>query len=81
MGYLSEQIDNEYEEIKESQQKANSFRITEEEEVLQLCEEMDLDTADLMNSTIASSSSVSINRSGLIRIEEEEPAKVMERPP
>ena len=75
IGYSSEEIVLDYEEMVENRQKENQFRYKEDEEVAQLCENINLEVSnsDILNSTFkCTASSVSVNRSGLLRFEEEE---------
>ena len=84
IGYLSEEIDLDYEEMVENRQKENHFRNKEDEELVQLCEDVSLkvSNSDILNSTFKSTaSSVSTNCSGLLRFEEEEKLlQTVERP-
>ena len=84
IGYLSEEIDLDYEEMVENRQKENQFRNKEDEEVAQLCEDINLEVSnsDILNSSFKSTaSSVSMNRSGLLRFKEEEKlTQTVERP-
>ena len=68
----------------ENRQKENQFQCKEDEEVAQLCEDINLEVSspDILNSTFKSTaSSVSMNRSGLLRFEEEEKLpQTVERP-
>ena len=75
IGYLSEEIGLDYEEMVENRQKENQFRNKEDEEVAQLCEDIHLEVpnSDILNSAFRfTASSVSMNHSGLLRFEEEE---------
>ena len=84
IGYLNEEIDIDYDEMEENRQKENQFQSKEDEEVARLCEEVNLEvsTSDVFNSTFKSTaSSVSMNRSGILRFEEEEKLpQAVERP-
>ena len=84
IGDLSEEIDLDYEEMVENRQKENQFWNKEDEEVAQLCEDINLEVSnsDILNSTFKSTaSSVSVNRSGLLRFEKEEKLpQTVERP-
>ena len=74
IGYLSEDIDLDYEEMVENRQKENQFQNKEDEEIAQLCEDIILEVpnSDILNSTFKSTaSSISMNRSKLLRFEEE----------
>ena len=68
----------------ENRQKENQFQNKEDEEVVQLCEDISLEVSnsDILNSTFKSiASSVSMNRSGLLRFgEEEKLPQTVERP-
>ena len=65
-------------------QKVNQFQNKEDEEVAQLCEDINLEVSspDILNSAFKSTaSSVRVNRSGLLRFEEEEKLpQTVERP-
>ena len=81
---MSEEIGLDYEEMVENRQKENQFRNKEDEEVAQLCEDINFEVSnsDILNSTLKSTaSSVSMNHSGLLRFEEEEKLpQTVERP-
>ena len=85
-GYLSDCIDLEYEETKLNEVMENEFQRNEEDEVTELCEEMELSSSGVLNSTLSTSFSMptellNINRSGLIRVDEEvEKMTMQERP-
>ena len=68
----------------ENRQKENQFRNKEDEEVAQLCEDINLEVSnsDILNSSFKSTaSSVSMNCSGLLRFKEEEKlTQTVERP-
>ena len=68
----------------ENRQKENQFQNKEDEEVAQLCEDISLEVSnsDILNSSFKSTtSSVSVNHSGLLRFEEEEKlTQTVERP-
>ena len=73
---LSDCIDLEYEETKLNEVMENEFQRNEEDEVTELCEEMELSSSGVLNSTLSTSFSMptellNINRSGLIRVDEE----------
>ena len=84
IGYFSEEIVLDYEEMMENRHKENHFWNTEDEEVVQLSEDINLEVSnsDIFNSTFKSTlSSVSMNCSGLLRFEEEEKLpQTVERP-
>ena len=77
---MSEEIDIDYEEIEENRQKEKQFRKKEDEKVAELCEESN---SNIVNSifTISTALSVSMTRSGLLRIDEAEKLpQIVERP-
>ena len=77
---MSEEIDIDYEEMEENRQKEKQFRKKEDEKVAELCEESN---SNIVNSTftISTALSVSMTRSGLLRIDEAEKLpQIVERP-
>ena len=78
---MSEEIDIDYEEMEENRQKEKQFRKKEDEKVAELCEESN---SNIVNSTFTISTalvSVSMTRSGLLRIDEAEKLpQIVERP-
>ena len=84
IGYLSEEIDLDYEEMVGNRQKDNKFQNKEDEEVAQLCADINVQVpkSDMLNSTFKSTaSSVSMNHSGLLRFAEKEKLpQTVERP-
>ena len=84
ISYSSEEIDLDYEEMVENRQKENQFQNKKDEEVAQLCEDINFEesNSDILNSRLKSTaSSVTMSCSGLLRFEEEEKLpQTVERP-